>query len=63
MGITDKVTGRIKKAAGDLTDDASLRQEGSQEERKGEAKEELARDQERVEDKAKEVADLERKTS
>ena len=63
MGITDKVTGRIKKAAGDLTDDASLRREGSQEERKGEAKEELARDQDRVEDKAKEVADLERKTS
>lgn len=63
MGITDKVTGRIKKAAGDLADDASLRREGSQEERKGEAKEELARDQERVEDKAKEVADLERKTS
>ena len=28
MGITDKVTGRIKKAAGDLTDDASLRREG-----------------------------------
>lgn len=63
MGITDKVTGRIKKAAGDLTDDASLRREGSQVERKGEAKEELERDQERVEDKAKEVADLERKTS
>ena len=41
MGITDKVTGRIKKAAGDLTDDASLRREGSREERKGEAKEEL----------------------
>ena len=63
MGITDKVTGRVKKAAGDLTDDASLRREGSREERKGEAKDELARDQERVEDKAKEVADLERKTS
>lgn len=63
MGLTDKVTGRIKKAAGDLTDDASLRREGSQVERKGEAKEELERDQERVEDKAKEVADLERKTS
>ena len=25
MGITDKITGRVKKAAGDLTDDASLR--------------------------------------
>ena len=42
MSITDKVTGRIKKAAGDLTDDASMRREGRQEERKGEAKDELA---------------------
>jgi uncharacterized protein YjbJ (UPF0337 family) len=63
MGITDKVTGRIKKAAGDLADDPSLKRQGSREERKGEAKEELARDQERAQDKAQEVADLERKTS
>ena len=42
MSLTDKVTGRIKKAAGDLADDASLRREGRQEERKGEAKDELA---------------------
>ena len=63
MGITDKVTGRIKKAAGDLTGDSSLRRQGSREERKGEAKEELERDQERAQDKAEEVADLERKTS
>ena len=63
MGITDKLTGRAKKAAGDLTDDASLRQQGRQEERKGEAKEELARDQERADRKADEVANLERKTS
>jgi uncharacterized protein YjbJ (UPF0337 family) len=62
MGITDKITGRVKKAAGDLTDDASLRQQGRQEERKGEAKEELARDQERADRKADEVANLERKT-
>ncbi len=38
MGITDKISGRIKKAAGDLSDDASLRRRGRQEERKGEAK-------------------------
>ena len=63
MGLTDKVTGRIKKAAGDLTDDASLRREGRQEERKGEAKEELARTQEKADRKADEVANLERKTS
>ena len=41
MGITDKISGRVKKAAGDLTDDASLRNQGRTEERKGEAKEEL----------------------
>jgi len=63
MGLTDKVTGRVKQAAGDLTDDASLRREGRQEERKGEAKEELARDQERADRKAEEVANLERKTA
>jgi uncharacterized protein YjbJ (UPF0337 family) len=62
MGITDKVTGRVKKAAGDLTDDASLRREGRKEERKGEAKDELSNAQERADAKADEVADLERKT-
>ena len=63
MGLTDKVTGRIKKAAGDLTDDASLRREGRQEERKGEAKDELANAHEKADRKAEEVANLERKTS
>ena len=62
MGITDKITGRFKKAAGDLTDDASMRRQGRKEERKGEAKEELARDQERADRKAEEVANLERRT-
>ncbi len=63
MGIMDKITGRAKKAAGDLTDDASLRREGRQEERKGEAKEELGRAQEKADTKADEVANLERKTT
>ena len=63
MGLMDKITGRTKKAAGDLTDDASLRREGRQEERKGEAKDELARNQEKADAKADEVANLERKTS
>ena len=63
MGILDKLTGRAKQAAGDLKDDPSLRREGLQEERKGEAKEELSNAQDRVENKAAEVADLERKTS
>jgi uncharacterized protein YjbJ (UPF0337 family) len=63
MGLLDKISGRAKKAAGDLADDASLRQEGRLEERKGEAKDELGRADERAEAKAEEVADLERKTS
>ena len=63
MGIMDKITGRAKKAAGDLTDDASMRREGRQEERKGEAKDELGRAQEKADAKADEVADLERKTT
>ena len=62
MGITDKITGRVKKAAGDLTDDASLRREGKNEERKGEAKDQLSNAQEKADRKADEVADLERKT-
>ena len=62
MGLTDKVTGRVKKAAGDIADDASLRREGRQEERKGEAKDELARAQEQADRKADEVANLERRT-
>jgi len=63
MGMLDKITGRAKKAAGDLADDPSLRRQGRREERKGEAKDELANAQERADAKADEVADLERKTS
>lgn len=63
MGLTDKVTGKAKKAVGDITGDESLHREGRQEERKGEAKDELARDQEKADRKAEEVANLERKTS
>ena len=63
MGLMDKITGRAKKAAGDVTGDSGLRREGRQEERKGEAKEDLAQAQDRADAKADEVADLERKTT
>ena len=63
MGFLDKLTGRAKKAAGDVTGDSGLRREGRQEERKGEAKDELANAQDRADSKADEVADLERKTN
>ncbi len=62
MSVTDKVTGKVKQAVGDLTDDPSLRREGKDEERKGEKKEELHDAQERTEEKATEVAELERRT-
>ena len=62
MSLIDKIMGRTKKTVGEVADDPSLRREGSQEERKGEAKDELARDQERADRKADEVANLERKT-
>ena len=48
MSILDKITGRAKKAAGDIADDPGLRKQGRQEERK--------------EEKAAEVSNLERKT-
>jgi uncharacterized protein YjbJ (UPF0337 family) len=62
MSIVDKITGRAKKAVGDLTGDPSMRREGRNEERKGEAKDKLAEAQDRVEDRARDVADLDRKT-
>jgi len=62
MSIIDKITGRAKKAAGDVAGDGSLRAEGRREERKGEEKEKLADAQDRVEEKAQDVADLERRT-
>jgi uncharacterized protein YjbJ (UPF0337 family) len=63
MGLLDKITGRAKKAAGDIADDPSLRRQGRQEERKGEAKDELAEVQEKADAKAEEIANLERKTN
>jgi ADP-heptose:LPS heptosyltransferase/uncharacterized protein YjbJ (UPF0337 family) len=62
MGITDKISGRVKKAVGDIADDPSMRREGRNEERKGEAKDEMARAEERADEKADEVARLERRS-
>jgi uncharacterized protein YjbJ (UPF0337 family) len=62
MGLMDKITGRAKKAAGDLSGRAGLRRKGEMEERKGEAKEEKERAQERADRKAAEAADLEQRT-
>ena len=62
MSIIDKITGRAKKAAGDLADDPSLRRQGQNEEAKGNAKEKQVHAEEKADSAADDVADLERKT-
>ncbi len=63
VSTNDRFRGRLKKVAGDLLGDRSLRREGVKDERKAEAKEELARREEEVERQAARVADLEGSTS
>jgi uncharacterized protein YjbJ (UPF0337 family) len=62
-GITDKITGKAKQAAGDLTGDDELRRDGLNEEDKGEKKDELADADAKADEKADEVAEAERRTS
>jgi uncharacterized protein YjbJ (UPF0337 family) len=62
VSILDKITGRAKKAAGDIADDPKLRREGRREERKGEAKQEATEAQQRAEDKVREADRLDRET-
>ena len=66
MGIEDKVSGRVKQAAGGLTGSEALRRDGLEDERRGEAREEAARQQEaadqqqqRADEKAREAERLE----
>jgi uncharacterized protein YjbJ (UPF0337 family) len=62
-GLVDRFTGRFKKAAGDLAGDPGLRQQGIKEERKADAKEDLASAQQEADRRADEVARLERETN
>jgi uncharacterized protein YjbJ (UPF0337 family) len=63
MGLQDKITGRLKQAAGDLTGNQGLREQGIREERKGQAKDELDRANAAADAKAQEVAALERQAA
>ncbi len=49
MGLTDKISGRVKQAAGDLLGDEKLQRQGSEEEEKAMEQEKLQRQRERVE--------------
>jgi uncharacterized protein YjbJ (UPF0337 family) len=62
-GLIDRITGRVKKAAGDLADDPELRNQGVHEERKADAKDDLAAAHREADRKAEEVARLERETN
>lgn len=59
MSIQDKVSGRLKQAAGDLTGDEGLHRQGVREERKAEAKRELREAEQRAERLREEIARLE----
>ena len=62
MGITDKISGRVKQAVGDVTGDSDTRRQGKLEERKADVKDEAAQAEERAERKQAEADDLERRT-
>ena len=62
MSIIDKITGRAKKAAGDLADDPTLRDQGRKEEAKGNAKEDQVQAEDRAAEERERVDRLERQT-
>jgi uncharacterized protein YjbJ (UPF0337 family) len=63
MSASDKVSGRIKQAAGDLVGDQRLRRKGADQERKAEAKQELEAAKDDVARSRAEVARLEKDTA
>jgi uncharacterized protein YjbJ (UPF0337 family) len=56
MGILDKLLGRGKKAAGDLTGDSSLRREGAAQERQGAAEDRAATHEELAQEQREKAA-------
>ena len=54
---TDKVTGRVKQAAGALTGDADLKREGEHQEHKGELKGHIDEAVDQAQDAADEIGD------
>ena len=56
MGLLDKLLGRGKKAAGDLTADASLRREGTAQERAGSAEDRAAQHEQMAQEQRDQAA-------
>jgi uncharacterized protein YjbJ (UPF0337 family) len=59
MGLLDRVSGRLKKAAGDLSGSDGLRRQGEREERKADARKDLENAHEQVEEQVARVRDAE----
>ena len=57
-GTVDKVKGRIKEAAGALTDDDKLRNEGKLDQATGKVKDAVARVKNAVEDRVDTIRDI-----
>jgi uncharacterized protein YjbJ (UPF0337 family) len=62
MGLSDKITGRVKKTAGEVLGKEDMRRQGSKEERKGEAEDEAKQSEQEAVEKRREAANLDRKT-
>jgi uncharacterized protein YjbJ (UPF0337 family) len=57
MGLLDKLLGRSKKAAGDLTGDSSMRREGAAQEREGAAKDRAGEHEEMAQEQRNQAAE------
>ena len=57
MGLLDKILGRGKKAAGDMTGDASMQREGAAQEREGAADDRAAKHEELAAEQRQQAAE------
>jgi uncharacterized protein YjbJ (UPF0337 family) len=57
MGLLDKILGRGKKAAGDVTGDDSMRREGAAQEREGAAEDSAAQHEEMAQEQRQQAAE------
>ena len=57
MGLLDKLLGRGKQAAGDVSGDASLRREGKHQEREGAAEDRAATAEDRAQEERERAAE------
>lgn len=57
MGLLDKILGRGKKAAGDVTGDSSMRREGAAQEREANAQERAEQHEELAAEQRQQAAD------